>query len=40
MAHMDTVPLCAGAKPVVKGERVHSAAKQTGLGADDRAGSR
>ncbi|HEY4312586.1 MAG TPA: M20/M25/M40 family metallo-hydrolase [Pirellulales bacterium] len=38
MAHMDTVPLCAGAKPVVKGERVYSAVKQTGLGADDRAG--
>ncbi|MES1213857.1 MAG: M20/M25/M40 family metallo-hydrolase [Singulisphaera sp.] len=38
MAHMDTVPLCAGSKPVVKGERVHSAARQTGLGADDRAG--
>ena len=40
MAHMDTVPLCTGAKPVVKGERVHSASGQTGLGADDRAGSR
>ena len=38
MAHMDTVPLCVGSKPVVKGRFVHSADKQTGLGADDRAG--
>ncbi|HVU88278.1 MAG TPA: M20/M25/M40 family metallo-hydrolase [Pirellulales bacterium] len=37
MAHMDTVPLCAGSKPVVKGDRVSSSAP-TGLGADDRAG--
>ncbi len=37
MAHMDTVPLCAGSKPAVKGDRVRSAAP-TGLGADDRAG--
>ncbi len=37
MAHMDTVPLCVGSKPVVKGNTVHSAGK-TGLGADDRAG--
>ncbi len=38
MAHMDTVPLCVGAKPTLKGHYVHSADKQTGLGADDRAG--
>jgi tripeptide aminopeptidase len=38
MAHMDTVSLCVGAKPVLRGERVESADKQTGLGADDRAG--
>jgi tripeptide aminopeptidase len=38
MAHMDTVPLCVGARPVVKGRIVHSADKTTGLGADDRAG--
>ncbi len=38
MAHMDTVPLCVGAKPVRKGAFVHSADKSTGLGADDRAG--
>jgi tripeptide aminopeptidase len=38
MAHLDTVPLCVGSKPVVKGQVVHSAAKHAGLGADDRAG--
>jgi tripeptide aminopeptidase len=38
MAHMDTVPLCAGSKPVLKGRSVRSADKRTGLGADDRAG--
>ncbi len=36
-AHMDTVPLCKGAEPVVKGNRVVSKGK-TGLGGDDRAG--
>jgi tripeptide aminopeptidase len=38
MAHLDTVPLCVGSKPALKGHYVHSADKQTGLGADDRAG--
>jgi len=38
MAHMDTVPLCVGSKPVVKGQFVHAASPRTGLGADDRAG--
>lgn len=38
MAHMDTVPLCEGAKPVVRGSRVVPADKNTALGADDRAG--
>jgi len=38
MAHMDTVPLCVGSKPVVKGGFVRSGDKSTGLGADDRAG--
>jgi tripeptide aminopeptidase len=38
MAHMDTVPLCIGSKPVRKGLFVQSADKSTGLGADDRAG--
>ena len=36
-AHMDTVPICLGSKPVVDGDRVHSSAA-TGLGADDRSG--
>ncbi len=39
MAHMDTVPICVGAKPVRKGEVVRSANPATGLGADDRAGA-
>lgn len=38
MAHMDTVPLCVGCQPTLKGQYVRSADKQTGLGADDRAG--
>jgi tripeptide aminopeptidase len=38
MAHLDTVPVCVGAQPVVKGRWVHSADPQTGLGGDDRAG--
>jgi tripeptide aminopeptidase len=39
MAHMDTVPLCIGSKPVLKNGWVHSSDPATGLGADDRAGS-
>ncbi len=38
MAHMDTVPVCRGAKPVVKGGYIKSADPKTGLGGDDRAG--
>ncbi|MFM8734938.1 MAG: M20/M25/M40 family metallo-hydrolase [Pirellulales bacterium] len=38
MAHMDTVPVCLGAKPVVAGRFVKSADPATGLGGDDRAG--
>lgn len=38
MAHMDTVPICVGCKPVKKGWTVTSADPATGLGADDRAG--
>ncbi|MFM7138601.1 MAG: peptidase M20, partial [Planctomycetota bacterium] len=38
MAHMDTVPVCKGAKPVVAGRFVKSADPSTGLGGDDRAG--
>jgi tripeptide aminopeptidase len=36
-AHMDTVPICVGAKPVVDGDEVKSSVA-TGLGADDRSG--
>jgi tripeptide aminopeptidase len=36
-AHMDTVPICLGSQPVVRGDRVVSDAA-TGLGADNRAG--
>ncbi len=39
MAHMDTVPICLGAKPVVDGNFVRSSDPNTGLGADDRAGA-
>ena len=38
MAHMDTVPVCHGARPVVSGGHVKSADPKTGLGGDDRAG--
>ena len=38
MAHMDTVPVCVGAQPVVVGRYVKSADPKTGLGGDDRAG--
>ncbi|MGE3805066.1 MAG: M20/M25/M40 family metallo-hydrolase [Gemmataceae bacterium] len=37
MTHLDTVPLCAGAKPVRKGKRI-SAAGPTALGGDNRTG--
>jgi tripeptide aminopeptidase len=37
-AHMDTVPICVGAKPVKRGQRIVAADKNTGLGADDRTG--
>src|SRR5690242_339318 len=38
-AHVDTVPICVGSRPVRKGKYVVSANKNTGLGADDRAGT-
>jgi tripeptide aminopeptidase len=38
MAHMDTVPICVGAKPKLAGNVVRSADATTGLGADDRSG--
>jgi tripeptide aminopeptidase len=37
MTHLDTVPLCAGAKPVRRGERI-VAAGETALGGDNRTG--
>lgn len=36
-AHMDTVPLCKGAVPIIKGSRIVSKGN-TGLGGDDRSG--
>ena len=39
MAHMDTVPICLGSKPVIDGAFVRSDDPRTGLGADDRAGA-
>ena len=39
MAHVDTVPICAGAEPIVDGDRIRSANPRTGLGGDDRAGA-
>jgi tripeptide aminopeptidase len=38
-AHVDTVPICVGSRPVRKGKRIVSADKNTGLGADDRSGA-
>ena len=37
MTHMDTVPLCAGAKPAIKGRRIVNTVK-TALGGDNRTG--
>ena len=37
ISHMDTVPLCRGAQPVMKEDRI-VAASDTGLGADNRSG--
>ncbi len=39
MAHLDTVPLCVGARPVRRGQRITAADPRTGLGADNRAGT-
>lgn len=39
MAHIDTVPLCVGARPVRKGPVIVSRDSHTALGADDRAGA-
>ena len=39
VAHVDTVPICVGSRPVRKGNRIVSADPASGLGADNRAGS-
>ncbi len=39
MAHVDTVPLAVGAKPIREGEIIKSADPTTALGGDDRAGA-
>ncbi|MCC7476163.1 MAG: M20/M25/M40 family metallo-hydrolase [Pirellulales bacterium] len=38
-AHVDTVPICVGSRPVRKGKLIVSANKNAGLGGDDRAGA-
>jgi tripeptide aminopeptidase len=38
MAHMDTVPLCAGCKPVREGDWIRPKSGETALGGDNRAG--
>ena len=37
-AHMDTVPICVGSRPVRQGDLIRSANPDSGLGADDRSG--
>lgn len=39
MAHLDTVPLCVGSKPVLKGKEIRSSDPATALGGDDRSGA-
>jgi tripeptide aminopeptidase len=38
-AHVDTVPICVGSRPVKKGGRIVNANKASGLGGDDRSGA-
>ncbi len=38
-AHVDTVPICVGSRPVRKGAKFVSGDPATGLGADDRSGA-
>ena len=35
--HLDTVPICVGSKPVLRGRTVRASGRDTGLGADNRA---
>ncbi len=39
MAHLDTVPLCVGSRPVLQGDVIRSSDPTTALGGDDRAGA-
>jgi tripeptide aminopeptidase len=39
MAHVDTVPLCQGARPIRQGRWIVPADRHTALGGDDRAGT-
>ena len=39
MAHVDTVPLCVGSRPVRRGEVIEAKDDHTALGADNRAGA-
>src|SRR5688500_8547965 len=39
MAHIDTVPLCVGARPIRRGDVIAARDAHTALGADDRAGA-
>jgi tripeptide aminopeptidase len=39
MAHVDTVPLCVGSRPVRRGEVIEAKDSHTALGADNRAGA-
>ena len=38
-AHVDTVPICVGSRPVRRGKLIANANKKAGLGGDDRAGA-
>lgn len=39
MGHIDTVPLCVGAQPVLRGNKIVSKSPLTALGGDNRAGA-
>src|SRR5262245_56999226 len=38
MAHLDTVPICVGTRPVLRSKKIVAAQRELGLGGDDRAG--
>ena len=38
MAHLDTVPLCIGCRPIKRGDSIVSGNPKTALGADNRSG--